>query len=204
VGDDAAEYLTPEALARVVIDRMLFASGWIIQNRSDVNLYAGRGIAVREYLLKDSLEVDYLLFVDRRAVGALEAKPEGYTLTGVEIQSAKYAGKIPDDLDVPYRPLPFLYESTGVETQFTNNLDPEPRSREIFAVHRPETIAIWLEAAEASSGTSNRRPRGLPRRRPATVVDPDGHGVGKDLHRGQCVVASRASRRRQARAVPSR
>lgn len=151
MGDDAAEYLTPEALARVVIDRMLFASGWIIQNRSDVNLYAGRGIAVREYLLKDSLEVDYLLFVDRRAVGALEAKPEGYTLTGVEIQSAKYAGKIPDDLDVPYRPLPFLYESTGVETQFTNNLDPEPRSREIFAVHRPETIAIWLEAAEADT-----------------------------------------------------
>jgi type I restriction enzyme R subunit len=44
------------------------------------------------------------------------------------------------------RPLPFLYESTGVETQFTNGLDPEPRSRGLFAFHRPETLAGWIAA----------------------------------------------------------
>jgi type I restriction enzyme R subunit len=139
--------LSPEDRARVEIDRMLVAAGWKVQDRSEINLYAGRGVAIREYPLKDGLEADYLLFVDSSAVGALEAKPEGYTLTGVEPQSAKYASALPDDLKVPRRPLPFLYESTGIETQFTNGFDPEPRSREVFAIHRPETLAAWLDAA---------------------------------------------------------
>jgi hypothetical protein len=42
-------------------------------------------------------------------------------------------------------PLPFAYESTGVETQFTNQLDPSPKSRNVFAFHRPETLLEWLE-----------------------------------------------------------
>ena len=140
-------YLSPEDRARVEIDKMLVAAGWKVQDRSEISLYAGRGVAIREYPLKDGLEADYLLFVDSCAVGALEAKPEGYTLTGVEPQSAKYASALPEDLNVPQRPLPFLYESTGIETQFTNGFDPEPRSREVFATHRPETLAAWLDAA---------------------------------------------------------
>jgi type I restriction enzyme R subunit len=139
--------LSPEDRARVEIDKMLVAAGWKVQDRSEISLYAGRGVAIREYPLKDGLEADYLLFVDSCAVGALEAKPEGYTLTGVEPQSAKYASALPEDLNVPQRPLPFLYESTGIETQFTNGFDPEPRSREVFATHRPETLAAWLDAA---------------------------------------------------------
>ena len=77
------------------------------------------------------------LFVDRQAVGALEAKKEGETLTGVEPQTAKYAAGLPDHVTAPIRPLPFLYESTGVETRFTNCLDPEARSREVAASTRP-------------------------------------------------------------------
>src|SRR5207249_2808185 len=42
-------------------------------------------------------------------------------------------------------PLPFAYESTGVETQFTNQLDPSPKSRNVFAFHKPETLLEWLE-----------------------------------------------------------
>ena len=145
--DDISQYLTPEAKARVEIDKMLRLAGWKVQNRSEINLSDSQGVAIREFLLDDGLEADYLLFVDGRAVGALEAKPAGSTLTGVEPQSAKYARSVPAELDVPYRPLPYLYESTGVETQFTNGLDPEPRSREVFAIHRPETLARWLDEA---------------------------------------------------------
>jgi type I restriction enzyme R subunit len=63
--------------------------GWIPQNRSTINLSASRGIAIREALLKDRDEVDYLLFVDGKTIGTVEAKPKGYTLTGVEEQSGK-------------------------------------------------------------------------------------------------------------------
>jgi len=44
--------------------------------------------------------------------------------------------------------LQFLYESTGIETYFRDERDPHPRSRRIFAFHRPETLAIWLEEAD--------------------------------------------------------
>jgi len=42
-------------------------------------------------------------------------------------------------------PLPFAYESTGVEMQFTNRLDPDPKSRNVFAFHKPETLLEWLQ-----------------------------------------------------------
>ena len=90
---------------------------------------------------------DYLIYVDGKAAGIIEAKREGVTLTGVEVQAGKYSGGFPPTLPVYVRPLPFLYQSTGVETRFTNELDPEPRSRQIFSFHRPETLVKWLEEA---------------------------------------------------------
>ena len=84
-----------------------------------------------------------MLYVDRMAIGAIEAKPEG-TLTGVEEQSAKYAVGLPDDLPAHHRPLPFVFESNGSRTAFTNGLDPTPRSRHVFNFPRPETLAEWL------------------------------------------------------------
>jgi type I restriction enzyme, R subunit len=120
----------PEEQARENIDASLEQAGWQIQDRDKANLSAGRGIAVREFPLKSGHgHADYLLFVDGRAVGVTEAKPEGTTLTGVERQSEKYGAGLPDGVPAPIRPLPFLYESTGIETRFTNQLDPEPRSR---------------------------------------------------------------------------
>ena len=167
MSDDASAYLTPEAKARVEIDHMLRAAGWEVQNRSEMNLYAGRGVAVREFLLHGNEEADYLLFVDRQAVGEVEAKKEGSTLTGVEPQSARYSGGLPERIEAPFRPLPFLYESTGVETRFTNGLDPDPRSREVFSVHRPETLADWVSQARDADRDWDRTLRGRLRHMPA-------------------------------------
>src|SRR5438874_1476604 len=136
---------SPEELAREKIDPLLQQCGWILQNRSTINLSAARGIAIREALLKHRDEVDYLLFVDGKAIGTVEAKPEGYTLTGVEEQSGKYGKGLLDIYPKWREPLPFAYESTGVETQFTNRLDPSPKSRNVFAFHRPETLLEYLE-----------------------------------------------------------
>ena len=134
--------MTPEQQARANIDEMLTKAGWAVQDADVLNLYAGQGVAVREFPLKSGHgHADYLLYVDRRAAGVVEAKPEGFTLKGVEAQSAKYSTGLPDNLPVYLRPLPFLYESTGVETQFTNGFDPEPRSRHVFGFHTPNTLA---------------------------------------------------------------
>ena len=135
----------PEQEARKDIDAALLLSGWVVQDWRMVNLQAARGVAVREFQMTTGYgAADYLLYVDGKAAGVVEAKKVGSTLAGVEVQSEKYSVGVPQTVPVHTRPLPFLYESTGVETQFTNGLDPEPRSRRIFHFHRPETLAEWL------------------------------------------------------------
>jgi len=137
---------TPEDDAREQIDRMLDAAGWAVQDATKANIHASRGVALRNFALKSGHGfADYLLYVNGAAAGVVEAKRQGTTLTGVEIQSAKYSEGLPAHLPAQVRPLPFYYQSTGVETHFTNGLDPEPRSREVFAFHRPETMAGWFD-----------------------------------------------------------
>ena len=113
-----------------------------MQDVAVLNVHAARGVAAREFPLRPGHgAADYLLYLDGRAAGVVEAKPEGHTLTGVEAQSAKYGAGLPDSLPCYVRPLPFLYESTGAETHFTNGLDPQPRSRNVFSFHTPDTLA---------------------------------------------------------------
>jgi type I restriction enzyme, R subunit len=140
--------VTPEQRARRKIDDDLMAAGWIVQDKQELDLTAGRGIAVREFALRSGYgTADYLLYVDRKAAGAIEAKAEG-TLTGVEAQSAKYAAGLPENLPAHRRPLPFLFESNGAVTFFTNGLDPIPRSRQLFNFPRPGTLAECLAQPE--------------------------------------------------------
>ncbi|MGO9195962.1 MAG: type I restriction-modification enzyme R subunit C-terminal domain-containing protein [Acidimicrobiales bacterium] len=144
--DDLLARLPPEERARVIIDRLLAASGWAVQGAGQVNLSASRGVAIREFILEPPHgRVDYLLYVDGKAAGTIEAKPEGYTLTSVEPQTAQYIGGMPSGFPAWDNPLPFSYESTGTETRFTSWLDPDPRSRLVFTFHRPETLASWLD-----------------------------------------------------------
>ena len=135
---------TPEKLARDNIDNLLKQSGWVIQSKNNINLNEGLGQAIREYQT-DVGYADYILFVNKIAVGVIEAKKEGdgYKLTVVEEQTKGYATSKLKWINNS-EPLPFLYESTGVVTRFTDLRDPKPRSHEIFIFHRPETIQEWL------------------------------------------------------------
>ncbi len=137
---------TPEQVARDRIDERLRASGWHVQDKSALDFNAGVGIAVREYQT-DIGPADYVLFTDRRAVGVVEAKPDswGVRLTSVEEQSEGYS-KAKLKWVTNAEPLPFLYESTAQVTRFTNARDPNPRSREVFTFHRPETLKAWAQA----------------------------------------------------------
>ncbi len=156
--------LAAEQRARVLIDHQLTVAGWSVQDRADLNLFAGRGVAVREAIMKSGHgRADYLLYVDQRAVGVIEAKPVGTPLSGVEWQSAMYAEGLPPDmrlkaLTVQGR-LPFVVEASGSETHLTNGFDPRPRARRVFAVPRPETLARLLRDAEADPGAPTWRAR---------------------------------------------
>jgi len=140
----AEPHQTPEQRARFTIDGMLEKAGWAVQNKKQIDFSAGPGIAIREYDT-DAGPADYALFVDRKAVGVIEAKPEswGHRITPVEEQSGRYAAArlkwVKNE-----KPLPFIYESTGAITRFTDGRDPKPRSREIFSFPRPETMGDWL------------------------------------------------------------
>lgn len=150
--------MKPEERARLKIDRLLEAAGWQIQNLQDLNLGASVGIAVREVPVKAGT-VDYMLFVDRVAVGVIEAKPEGTTLSGIAEQSDIYIKAIPDNLPHIQEPLPFAYESTGIETNFRDLRDPDTRSRGIFAFHKPETLREWLFAEQTLRGKLRNMPQ---------------------------------------------
>jgi len=141
---------TPEDKAREKIDSALEKAGWKVQDTKAANLGAGRGVALRNFPLGSFGFADYLLYVDGKAAGIIEAKREGVTLIGVEVQAEKYSKGLPSDLPAYIRPLPFLYQSTGGETRFTNGLDPQPRSRPVFSFHRPDTLAALIpQPAEA-------------------------------------------------------
>jgi type I restriction enzyme R subunit len=155
---------TPEERARETIDALLSAAGWIVQDRKAANPSAGRGVAVREFPMRSGYgEADYLLYVDGMAVGVIEAKKEGSTLVGFELQTKKYSEGLPDGLPAPRKPLPFCYQSTGIETRFTNLLEPEASSRNVFAFHQPGTLAEWLDAELKHPGsTAKARIRQMP------------------------------------------
>jgi type I restriction enzyme, R subunit len=133
--------MTPEQIARENIDKKLEQAGWHVQDYKELNPSAGLGIAVREYPT-GSGSSDYILFVDRKPVGVIEAKKEGHTLSQVHDQTVRYAT---DELKFikQVKDLRFQYESTGTETYFSDSLDPTPRQREIFSFHKPETLYEW-------------------------------------------------------------
>ena len=147
----------PEQIARDKIDKMLIDAGWIVQSKSKVNLSAKKGVAVREYLT-DIGPADYVLFVDRKPVGVIEAKreEEGVRLTVHEDQAESYAKSKLKHLNND--PLPFVYESTGTLTRFTNHRDPKPRSRPVFSFHQPSTLEEWIKRPDTLRSRLQRMP----------------------------------------------
>ncbi len=131
----------PEQVARDAIDAQLRSAGWAVQAKDAINFHEREGQAVREYVT-DTGPADYVLFLEGKPVGVIEAKKEtlGANLTTVEEQSADYAAAKLRYIQHTGVPLPFLYEATGVITRFTDQRDPKPRSREVFSFPRPETL----------------------------------------------------------------
>ena len=160
--------LPPEKRARVLIDEQLTQAGWVVQDRKNIDLVNHVGVAVRETILKNVSGVaDYLLYLNRKIIGVIEAKPSGVTLTEVQWQSHRYSKGLDEaqtKIAVLYRDeLPFIYEASGTETHYTNLYDPEPRARQIFKFQKPETLArIIRESENQKQATWRGRVHNLP------------------------------------------
>lgn len=137
--------MTPENRARRNIDKMLEAAGWQIQNYAKRDTDAALGVAVREYPLANAQRADYLLFVSGLAVGFIEAKKEGTTLSGAAQQAARYRANIPAGLPTQ-QGCPFVYTSTGIETYFQDAREPNSRTRLVFTFHTPDTLQDILQS----------------------------------------------------------
>lgn len=169
------ENQNPEQKARDDIDALLRQAGWVVQSANKIDLNVGLGQAVREYQT-DAGPADYALFVDKRGIGVIEAKrkEEGQRLTVHEAQTEDYAAA-PLKWVNNKEPLPFLYQSTGIITRFTDGRDPKPRSREVFNFHRPETLKEWL----AQDASLRQRLHHIP------LLNPN-HWPARELHLRDC------------------
>jgi len=165
---------TPEQIARDNIDRQLVDCGWLVQSKKQINLSAGVGVAITEYQTEIG-PADYVLFVDGKPVGVIEAKKEeeGVHLTKHEDQSKDYADSKLKHLKND--PLPFVYESTGAITRFTDYRDPKPRSRPVFTFHRPETFREWSK----QGNTLRRRIPDIPALATSGLRDCQTSAIGK-------------------------
>lgn len=156
---------TPEAAARKQIDRQLTAAGWtVVEPGSSV---ASEPTAICE-LSGDTGRADYVLYLDGKACGIIEAKRSDHSLQGVQEQSASYAAfrMWSDPATCWQNPLPFRFEANGKQTQFTDSRDPEPRARNVFHFPSPERLRSLLTKAEGEQDTLRRRLTALPETSP--------------------------------------
>jgi type I restriction enzyme R subunit len=140
-----------EVQVRLELDRMLAEAGWAVQDNSarELDVHSFLGVAVREVTVGAG-RADYLLYVNAKLVGVIEAKREGADLATAELQADEYVANLTGAQRMASwrRDLPFRYASDGGRTLFRNTLDPDSRTRQVFSFHRPQTIALWIRQAE--------------------------------------------------------
>ena len=134
------------------IDRQLVAAGWVVQDYGDLNTAAGIGVAVREFRLSTGF-ADYLLYVDGKIVGVIEAKREGTALIGVEQQTAraKYSVGLRRRISSP--PGDVTNRCRSVRIHWCGNpvhQPPRPETALTRCVHlaKPETVRSWMQQAD--------------------------------------------------------
>ena len=137
--------MTPEDKARKVIDKLFRNAGWQVLDRDHYapNISA---VALEEGLLNGNLEADYLLFLNGKAVGVLEAKKETVDVSAdwVKAQAENYVKKVPATYQTIAKPLPLLYLSNGKTVLFRNGNIPDSEYEEINRIHSPKEITRML------------------------------------------------------------
>lgn len=156
--------LQPEAKARVIIDRMLEEAGWRVVDRSDYapNMTA---VAIREGLMKGNLEADYLLFLNGKAVGILEAKRAELDVdtAAVQEQAMLYARSCPAWCPAwfPKIPLPMAYVANGRDLMFYDTRQGDTLFEHRPRIHTPKEMVKLLGLQDDYAGLPTLRRKGL-------------------------------------------
>ena len=154
--------MTPEEKARQKIDQWFYDSGWQVVNRDEYESHM-TAVAVREGLLKGNLEADYILFLNGKAVGVLEAKREEKDVSSwiVSEQVERYARRVPNYYPVYQNPLPLLYKSNGKDLLFRNDKIENSYYQKINHIHTPAEIVRLLNIDDLFAGLPVLRKEGL-------------------------------------------
>lgn len=151
----------PEQKARRIIDEQLSDAGWCIVSRDEYTP-AAPASAVTEGLMQGGTEADYLLFVDNRALGVVEAK-RGENPLGPDVaaQAEGYA-EHPLDWYAPWKmPMPFVYLANGNRILFRDLRDPDSDYSEVSHFHTPGELLSLLGVSSDFGALPVLRRKGL-------------------------------------------
>lgn len=133
--------MLPEEKARVKIDKQLNNAGWDIVDRKDY--LPNYAMAVKEALMQGGKESDYLLFVDNKAIGVVEAKKESDSLGPKVASQAEHYAKTPQNwYGLWFQGLiPLVYLANGNKIYFKNMLtDSDGDYVELGEMHSPKKM----------------------------------------------------------------
>lgn len=154
--------MTPEEKARVKIDQMFEDAGWKVVDR-DAYSPTITAAAIREALLLGNNEADYLLFINGKAVGVLEAKREEIDVSSgiVKEQAVRYTRYAPQSYPSYGRPLPIIYQSNGNTTLFRDCRDEDSDYKILNRIYTPKEMAKLLGIEDPYAGLPTLRKKGL-------------------------------------------
>ncbi len=153
--------MTPEEKARVKIDNWLEDAGWQVVDRIDYTPEI-TAVAIREGLMKGNKEADYLLFLEGKAVGVLEAKRAEKTLDDIVAEQAEgYCRSCPSWCKSWANPLPIAYLSNGKDLLFKNLSEDDAEYEPVKQILTPKAIAKLLGIGSQWIGLPTLSPKGL-------------------------------------------
>ena len=154
--------MTPEEKARVKIDRWFADAGWLVVNREEFEPTM-TAVAVREGLLKGNLEADYLMFINGKVCGVLEAKREEVDVDSDKVsdQVTTYAKSVPSCYQTWQKPIPLLYKSNGKIVLFQDFRKSNTDWEEINRIHTPKEIVALLGINDPFAGLPTLYKKGL-------------------------------------------
>jgi len=154
--------VTPEEIVRIKIDQWFADSGWKVVDRDQYEPTI-TAVAIREGLLKNNLEADYLLLLNGKVVGVLEAKRKEVDISSdiVSKQTILYANNVPNYYQVWQNPLPLLYKSNGKEILFLDYRNETNQWKTADHIHTPKEIVKILGIDDPFAELPILNPKGL-------------------------------------------
>ena len=151
--------MTPEEKARVRIDQMFSDAGWKVVSRDEYSPSL-TAAAIEEGILQGGKEADYLLFINGKAVGVLEAKKASIDVSSDKVidQAEGYTHKLTKYYQYYANPLPIIYVSNGQVTLFR---DKDGSYVPVGSIHTPKEICKMLGIEDEFAGLPTLRKKGL-------------------------------------------